>query len=171
MDDSRGVPRRLDAPPDRRAAAGSQNHRTAADNRRAHRWRARRRARPARHRGEHRARGYPGAPFHRAARGPSAAALRARDASPAVRDARADSPRRRRRLRADICAAAHTGASGHPARRPRLRPHARRDRIGGLTVTAETVFSIANLTALVSWLLLVLVPRQRWVFTGPRTAV
>jgi ABA DEFICIENT 4-like len=38
-------------------------------------------------------------------------------------------------------------------------------------VTAETVFSIANLTALVSWLLLVLVPRQRWVLMVTRTAV
>jgi hypothetical protein len=36
-------------------------------------------------------------------------------------------------------------------------------------VTAETVFSIANLTALVSWLLLVLVPRQRWVLIVTRT--
>jgi len=38
-------------------------------------------------------------------------------------------------------------------------------------VTAETVFSIANLTALVSWLLLILVPRQRWSVVVTRTAV
>ena len=38
-------------------------------------------------------------------------------------------------------------------------------------MTAETVFSIANLTALVSWLLLVLVPRQRWVLMVTQTAV
>ena len=38
-------------------------------------------------------------------------------------------------------------------------------------MTAETVFSIANLIALVSWLLLILVPRQRWSVGVTRTAV
>jgi hypothetical protein len=52
---------------------------------------------------------------------------------------------------------------GSPETKP--RPCGRRVRCWGdaMTITPETVFSIANPLALVGWILLVVLPRQRWV--------